>query len=87
MFLNSYHSAFVSSEAEGSGVPEMKAIIAGIDIYKFLSLQTCVGKMIGLVAGLIGGLPIGREGPFIHMSACVAAKLAKFKCFADINNN
>ena len=30
--------AFISTEAEGSGVPEIKAIIAGIDIYKFLSL-------------------------------------------------
>jgi len=40
--------------------------------------------MIGLIAGLIGGLPIGREGPFVHMSACIAAKLAKFKCFEDI---
>ena len=68
-------------------MPEMKAIIAGIDIYKYLSVQTCVGKMIGLMAGLIGGLPIGREGPFIHMSACVASKLTKFKCFEEIAKN
>jgi chloride channel 2 len=81
------YRALISTEAEGSGIPEMKAIIAGIDIYKYLSLQTCFGKMIGLIAGLIGGLPIGREGPFVHISACVASKLAKFKCFEDINNN
>jgi chloride channel 2 len=77
--------AFVSSEAEGSGVPEIKALIAGVDIYKYLSLQTCIGKMIGLMAGLIAGLPIGREGPFIHMSACIASKLAKLKCFEEIS--
>ncbi len=77
-------SALISSEAEGSGVPEIKAIIAGVDIYKYLSIQTCVGKMIGLIGALASGLPIGREGPFIHMSACIAAKLAKMKCFEDI---
>ena len=43
--------------------------------------------MIGLIAGLIAGLPIGREGPFVHMSACVASKLAKLKCFEDIQKN
>lgn len=43
--------------------------------------------MIGLIAGLVSGLPIGREGPFIHMSACIAAKLAKMKVFEDIQNN
>lgn len=30
---------------------------------------------------------MGREGPFMHMSACIASKLAKFKCFEDIQNN
>lgn len=43
--------------------------------------------MIGLVAGLIAGLPIGREGPFVHMSACIANKLAKLKCFEDVQKN
>jgi chloride channel 2 len=43
--------------------------------------------MIGLIGGLIAGLPIGREGPFIHMSACVASKLSKMKCFEDIDKN
>jgi len=43
--------------------------------------------MLGLTAGLIAGLPIGREGPFIHISACLASKLAKMRCFEDIEKN
>lgn len=76
--------AFISKEAEGSGIPEIKAMIAGIDIFKFLSITTCGAKMLGLIAGLIAGLPIGREGPFVHMSACIANKLAKLRCFEEV---
>jgi len=57
---------------EGSGIPEIKAIIAGIQIPKYLNLSTGLAKQFGLMAVLIAGFPVGREGPFIHLSACVA---------------
>ena len=28
---------YISKDAEGSGVPEMKVILAGVNIYKYLS--------------------------------------------------
>ena len=28
---------YVSRDAEGSGIPEMKSILAGVNIYKYLS--------------------------------------------------
>lgn len=65
-------SIFVSREVEGSGIPEIKAIIAGIQIPKYLNLNTGIAKIAGLMAALVAGLPVGREGPFIHMSACIA---------------
>lgn len=65
-------SLYVSKEVEGSGIPEIKAIIAGIQIPKYLNLNTGIAKLVASVAVLIGGFPVGREGPFIHMSACIA---------------
>ena len=65
-------SIYVSKEVEGSGIPEIKAIIAGIQIPKYLNLNTGLAKLVGNMAVLIGGFPVGREGPFIHLSACIA---------------
>lgn len=28
---------FISRDAEGSGIPELKSILAGVNIYKYLS--------------------------------------------------
>lgn len=61
----------MSKEVEGSGIPEIKAIIAGIQIPKYLNLNTGIAKLFGNMAALIGGFPVGREGPFIHLSACI----------------
>jgi hypothetical protein len=43
---------FVSREVEGSGIPEIKAIIAGIQIPKYLNLNTGLAKIFGLMAAL-----------------------------------
>ena len=74
----------VSKEVEGSGIPEIKAIIAGVSIHKYLNLNTGIAKQVGLAAAMIAGLPVGREGPFIHMSACIASRLSKWSWFSDI---
>lgn len=78
---------YISRDAEGSGIPEMKSILAGVNIYKYLSFQTLIGKSIGLFAGLSAGLSIGKEGPFVHLAGGVANKLAKLKPFKSIENN
>lgn len=78
MMISVSMSILVSKEVEGSGIPEIKAIIAGITIPKYLNLNTGIAKMFGLAAALIAGMPVGREGPFIHMSACIAQRMTKW---------
>lgn len=78
---------YISRDAEGSGIPEMKSILAGVNIYRYLSFQTLIGKIIGLTAGLAAGLSIGKEGPFVHLAGGVTNKLSKLACFRDIQNN
>lgn len=39
------------------------------------------------MAVLIGGFPVGREGPFIHFSACVAQRMTKWPIFSDVGTN
>ena len=48
----------------GSGIPEMKVILRGTVLKRYLSFQTFIAKTIGLIAALGSGLPIGKEVSF-----------------------
>ena len=78
---------YVSRDSEGSGIPEIKSILAGVNIYRYLSFQALIGKIFGTWIGFCAGLSIGKLGPFVHISCGIANKLAKLKVFKDIANN
>ncbi|KAF4676988.1 Chloride Channel [Perkinsus chesapeaki] len=67
-----------SPAAGGSGIPEMKVTLTGEDIDDFLTLRTMLAKCIGLVAVQAAGLSLGSEGPFIHISGCIAVALCTY---------
>ena len=75
---------WISQDAEGSGIPEMKSILSGINIYRYLSFQTLTAKVIGLTSAFGAGMSIGREGPFVHIAGIIANKLLKARCFSHI---
>uniref|UniRef100_A0A1I7T7G0 Chloride channel protein n=1 Tax=Caenorhabditis tropicalis TaxID=1561998 RepID=A0A1I7T7G0_9PELO len=60
-----------------SGIPEVKVIMHGFKMENYLTTRTLVAKMVGLTLAMGGGLPIGKEGPFVHMGAIVATLLSK----------
>lgn len=37
MMISASIGEYISRDAEGSGIPEMKVILAGVNIYKYLS--------------------------------------------------
>ncbi|CAJ0955481.1 unnamed protein product, partial [Mesorhabditis belari] len=67
----------VSEKAVGSGIPEVKVIMHGFKMDGYLTLRTLIAKMVGLTLAMGGGLPIGKEGPFVHIGAIVATLLSK----------
>lgn len=73
-------------DAEGSGIPELKSTLAGISIYKYLSFNTLLAKIFGLFFAIGSGLFVGREGPFVHISAAVANNLAKLPYFKRLHS-
>ncbi|XP_021693329.1 chloride channel protein 2 [Aedes aegypti] len=77
----------VSPQAIGSGIPEMKTIIRGVALKDYLTFKTLVAKVIGLVASLGSGMPIGKEGPFVHISSIVSQLLSKIASFKSIYEN
>ena len=66
-----------SPASAGSGVPQLRAILSGMWIRGYLGLTTFAIKVISLTLGLASGLPIGLEGPFIHISAIMGRQLMR----------
>ncbi|XP_044004492.1 chloride channel protein 2-like isoform X2 [Aphidius gifuensis] len=67
----------VAPQSIGSGIPEMKTILRGVALKEYLTFRTLVAKIIGLTATLGSGLPLGKEGPFVHIASIVATLLSK----------
>ena len=65
----------VAPQAIGSGIPEMKTILRGVVLKEYLTAKTLVAKMVGLTATLGSGMPLGKEGPFVHIASIVATLL------------
>lgn len=65
----------------------MKSIMAGVNIPNYFSYTTLIAKITGLICACGGGLSIGREGPFVHISGIIAKKLSKLKGFRYLHDN
>uniref|UniRef100_A0A672IS32 Chloride channel 2c n=1 Tax=Salarias fasciatus TaxID=181472 RepID=A0A672IS32_SALFA len=68
----------LAPQAVGSGIPEMKTILRGVVLKEYLTFKTFVAKVIGLTCALGSGMPLGKEGPFVHIASLCAALLSKF---------
>ncbi|CAL9105226.1 putative chloride channel-like protein CLC-g isoform X1 [Musa acuminata AAA Group] len=66
-------TAFVSTAAGGSGIPEVKAYLNGVDAPDIFSLRTLVVKIVGMIAAVSSSLHVGKAGPMVHIGACVGA--------------
>ena len=55
----------------GSGIPELKTLLSGFTIPPLLSTPVLVTKSLGAVFAVSANLCLGKEGPFVHISACL----------------
>ncbi|QHN76915.1 Chloride channel protein CLC-d [Arachis hypogaea] len=49
----------------------------GVDIHGILLLRTLIGKIFGSIGSVGGALALGKEGPLVHTSACIASLLGQ----------
>lgn len=68
----------VSPAAVGSGLPELKCILSGVVIARYLSFRTMIAKYVGLGISLGCGMVIGKDGPFAHFVCCLCNILMKY---------
>ena len=72
----------VEPVAAGSGIPETKCFLNGINLPRVMRIKTLLCKLTGVTFSVAGGLPCGKEGPMIHSGACVAAGVSQGKSLA-----
>ncbi|KAL8497820.1 hypothetical protein ACS0TY_021238 [Phlomoides rotata] len=73
MLFASLITAFIAPEAAGSGIPEVKAYLNGVDAPAIFSFRTLLVKIVGNIFAVSSCLHIGRAGPMVHTGACIAA--------------
>ncbi|GKU88914.1 hypothetical protein SLEP1_g3123 [Rubroshorea leprosula] len=69
--------AFIAPAAAGSGIPEVKAYLNGVDAHSILAPSTLFVKIFGSVLGVSAGFVVGKEGPMVHTGACLASLLGQ----------
>ncbi|CAN4108197.1 unnamed protein product [Withania somnifera] len=69
--------AFIAPAAAGSGIPEVKAYLNGVDAHSILAPSTLFVKIIGSALGVSAGFVVGKEGPMVHTGACIANLLGQ----------
>ncbi|XP_018426878.1 PREDICTED: chloride channel protein ClC-Kb-like [Nanorana parkeri] len=79
MCISAGVAKYISPQAAGSGIPEIKVTLRGVVLAEFFTLRTFIAKLIGVTCTLAAGNTIflGKVGPFVHMAAILATQLGK----------
>ncbi|KAM0562506.1 hypothetical protein ACHAPJ_002196 [Fusarium lateritium] len=72
--------------AAGSGVAEVRVILSGFVLHGFLGVRTLIIKMVALILSVASGMSLGKEGPYVHMAACVGNILCRLFSKYDRND-
>ncbi|KAI9723389.1 MAG: hypothetical protein M1812_001273 [Candelaria pacifica] len=71
--------------AKHSGIPEIKTVLGGFVIRRFMGTWTLIIKSIGLCLAVASGLWLGKEGPLVHVACCCANLFMKL--FDNLSTN
>ena len=77
-FVSAFLVKAYAPYAAGSGISEIKCIIAGFIMQGFLGFWTFLIKAICLPLAIASGLSVGKEGPSVHYATCVGNVISRF---------
>ncbi|XP_020265628.1 putative chloride channel-like protein CLC-g [Asparagus officinalis] len=77
LMVASIITVYVAPAAAGSGIPEVKAYLNGVDAPDIFSLRTLIVKIIANVAAVSSSLHVGKAGPMVHTGACIASLIGQ----------
>mmetsp|Transcript_31009 Transcript_31009/g.40954 ORF Transcript_31009/g.40954 Transcript_31009/m.40954 type:complete len:814 (+) Transcript_31009:234-2675(+) len=70
---------YIEPFSAGSGIPEVKSFLNGVDYKGVIRVRTLICKVLGVMFSVAGGLPAGKEGPMVHSGSVLAAGASQGK--------
>ena len=74
-----WYAVYIEPLAAGSGIPEIKCFLNGLNIPRVVRIKTLICKVFGIIFSCSSGLPLGKEGPMVHAGAVIAAGVSQGK--------
>ncbi|KAJ3555645.1 hypothetical protein NM688_g2466 [Phlebia brevispora] len=75
-FIAAHLVRSLAKYAAGSGISEIKCIIAGFVMKGYLGFWTFMIKALTLPLVIASGLSVGKEGPSVHFACCIGNVVA-----------
>ncbi len=63
--------------AAGSGIPEIKAFLNGVNLSNVVRMPVLFAKVLGMCFSCSAGLPLGKEGPMIHAGSIIGGAVSQ----------
>ncbi|KAK9804251.1 hypothetical protein WJX72_003440 [[Myrmecia] bisecta] len=77
VFASTWAVVMWAPQAAGAGVAEVMAYLNGCSLPKVFNIRTLGVKFISCATAVGSGLPVGPEGPMIHIGAMIGAALSQ----------
>ncbi|KXJ16127.1 chloride channel protein D [Exaiptasia diaphana] len=79
IIVSSVPVVYLRPSAQASGIPELIGFLNGTVVRHIFNVKTMVVKFFSCVCAVGAGLPIGPEGPMIHLGSLIGAGMSQFK--------